>query len=71
MIRAAAVELVGSLLTPDLAGPLPPVSALNIIDRAGVDLNPLDPNKDKLRLLAYLWPDQPERLALTRAALAL
>lgn len=58
-------------LTPDLAGPLPPVSALNVIDRAGVDLNPLDPDKDKLRLLAYLWPDQPERLALTRAALAL
>ena len=39
-------------LTPDLAGPLPPFSALNIIDRAGVDLNPLDPNKYKLRPLA-------------------
>jgi hypothetical protein len=58
-------------LTPDLFGSLPPVSTLRVMDRAGVDLNPLDPNKDQLRLLAYLWPDQPERLALTRAALAL
>jgi hypothetical protein len=40
------------------------------VARAGVDLNPLDPQapEDLLRLMAYLWPDQPQRLALTRAA---
>lgn len=58
-------------LTPDLAGPLPIATKLRVLDRAGVDLNPLDPNTDQLRLLAYIWPDQPERIALTRAALAL
>jgi hypothetical protein len=43
-----------------------------IAARAGVDLNPLDPAKpeDLTRLMAYLWPDQPHRLALTRAAAA-
>jgi len=40
--------------------------------RRGADLTPLDPAdpSDVLRLCAYLWPDQPERLARTRAALA-
>ncbi len=35
-----------------------------------MDLNPLNPrdSKDLLRLTAYLWPDQPYRLDLTRAA---
>ena len=59
-------------LTPDWQGPLPPTTTPTVIARAGVDLNPLDPgNPDHaLRLQAYLWPDQPERLALTRAAIA-
>lgn len=58
------------VLHPDWDGPLPPETAPLIADRAGVDLNPLDPTApdDLLRLSAYLWPDQPERLALTRAA---
>ncbi|MGL4239007.1 DUF2332 domain-containing protein [Tabrizicola sp.] len=58
-------------LTPDWTGPLPPEAAPRVIDRAGVDLNPLDPVADRLRLLAYLWPDQPDRIARTRAALDL
>ena len=35
-----------------------------------MDLNPLDPTdaEDLLRLTAYLWPDQPQRLQNTRAA---
>ncbi|WP_300013141.1 DUF2332 family protein [uncultured Roseobacter sp.] len=59
-------------LTPDWEGPLPPRIRPIIAERAGVDLNPLDPSdpQDLLRLTAYLWPDQPERLALTRAAAA-
>ncbi len=58
-------------LTPDWTGPLPPSTRPDVTDRAGVDLNPLDPANptDALRLQAYLWPDQPHRLALTRAAI--
>ena len=60
----------GLTLTPDWTGPQPPAAATHIVDRAGVDLNPLDPRnpEDLLRLTAYLWADQPHRLALTRAA---
>lgn len=58
------------VLNPEWDGALPPETTPIIADRAGVDLNPLDPTTgdDLLRLSAYLWPDQPERLALTRAA---
>lgn len=58
------------LLRPDWTGPMPPNAAPQIADRAGVDLNPLDPTRGDhlLRLTAYLWPDQPERLTMTRAA---
>lgn len=58
------------LFTPDWDGPPPPPAKAVIADRAGVDLNPLDPSLGDhlLRLTAYLWPDQPERLSMTRAA---
>jgi hypothetical protein len=58
-------------LTPDWAGALPPQAAPQIVDRRGVDLNPLDPRTDRLRLLAYIWADQADRLARTRTALDL
>ena len=55
-------------LRPDWDGPAPPDTA-PVVERAGgVDLNPV---ADGDRLLAYLWPDQPDRIARTRAALAL
>lgn len=59
-------------LTPDWSGPLPPETRSEIARRAGVDLNPidLDDPDERLRLLAYLWPDQPERLERTIAAIA-
>lgn len=59
-------------LTPEWSGALPPASATpHVVERRGVDLNPLDPRSDSLRLRAYLWADQPHRLALTDAALSL
>jgi hypothetical protein len=60
-------------LSPDWSGAMPASELPNIIRRTGVDLSLLDPDKsdDRLRLLAYLWADQPERLALTRAAIDL
>nr|WP_275411552.1 DUF2332 family protein [Shimia biformata] len=59
-------------LSPDWTGPLPEGPASRIIERRGVDLNPLNPRSEdgRLRLMAYLWPDQVDRLARTRAAIA-
>ncbi len=59
-------------LTPDWSGSMPPETRPCVTERAGVDLNPLNPANPEhaLRLQAYLWPDQPDRLALTRAAIA-
>jgi hypothetical protein len=60
-------------LRPDWHGDLPQNSPLKIIERAGVDLNPLDASnpQDQLRLMAYIWPDQPDRLVRMRQALDL
>ncbi len=59
-------------LTPDWTGPAPRRARVIVAGRRGVDLNPLDPRDPAaaLRLKAYLWPDQPERAALTGAAIA-
>lgn len=60
-------------LAPDWTGPCPAPAALEVAERRGVDLNPLDAHEPEgaLRLMAYLWPDQADRLARTRAAIAL
>jgi hypothetical protein len=59
-------------LAPDWRGPPPPEATLRVVGRRGVDLLPIDPltAEGRLRLLAYLWPDQPHRRALTEAAIA-
>ena len=75
-LRAGPVRLgpedAALTLTPDWTGPPPPAAQLDVTDRRGVDLAPVDPADpaDRERLLAYLWPDQPERRALTEAAFA-
>jgi hypothetical protein len=58
-------------LAPDWLGPPPPTAAISVVSRAGVDLQPLDARADAERLLAYLWPDQSQRLAQLKAALAI
>ncbi|MCX7561083.1 DUF2332 family protein [Sulfitobacter sp. F26204] len=60
------------LFTPQWQGPCPPHATPVIAERAGVDLNPLDPSHPDhlLRMMAYLWADQPERIQMTRAAAA-
>lgn len=60
-------------LTPDWRGDLPPKADVTVVDRAGCDLNPLDPAQpeDRLRLLSYLWADQTERKTRTEAAIDL
>jgi hypothetical protein len=60
-------------LAPEWQGPPPPAAAPRIASRRGVDLCPIDPQSDegRLRLMAYLWPDQPGRAARTATAAAL
>ncbi len=63
----------GVQLAPDSSGRLPDGSQPRIAARRGCDRNPLsvaDP-AHAARLLAYIWPDQPERLARADAAIAI
>ncbi|MFC3163995.1 DUF2332 domain-containing protein [Ciceribacter thiooxidans] len=59
------------VLEPDWQGDAPPTADLSVLDRAGCDLNPLDPSstEDRLRLASYIWADQTDRLERTRNAL--
>ncbi len=61
------------VLRPDWTGPLPPVADIIVTERRGADLSTLDPARpeNRLRLTAYLWPDQQDRIDRTRAAMAL
>lgn len=56
-------------LEPQWMGDRPPDTRLEVAERRGVDLNPLDPRRDGERLLAYVWPDQRRRLQQLEAAL--
>jgi hypothetical protein len=60
-------------LAPEWHGRPPPLPDLRIVSRAGCDATPLDPadEGDRLRLQAYIWPDQTERLERLARALEL
>jgi len=66
--RHSPVILVGGWL-----GDAPPDSQIEVVERAGGDLAPIDPLTDdgRLRLTAYIWPDQADRLARLRGALTI
>jgi hypothetical protein len=61
------------IVRPHWQGPPPPTAPIRVLARAGVDIAPLDAGDDAVaqRLLAFIWADQPERLARTQAAIAL
>lgn len=63
----------GVRIAPEWRGPPPPEVWPEIVARAGVDRNPLDVSDRAVaeRLIAYVWPDQAERLARIEAAIAL
>lgn len=54
-------------------GRLPPAAALQIAERRGYDIAPLDATSrdGELTLLSYVWPDQPERLDRLRGAISI
>lgn len=59
------------VLRPEWTGPPPPSAPVQVVRRRGVDLTPLrvqDP-ADQERLRAYVWPDQPARVARLEGAL--
>ncbi len=74
-LARAALGPAGSavLLKPEWTGAMPPTDLPQIVARRGVDLSPIDPlsAEGRLRLLAYLWPDQTDRLRRTEGAIAL
>lgn len=65
---ASAVQL-----QPAWQGPAPPAADIMVVARRGTDINPLDVSDARVRerLMAYVWPDQPERVARAEAAIAL
>lgn len=62
------------LLSPEWRGHEPDIPAtFTVIERAGCDLNPLNPSSadDRLRQLSYIWADQKDRLERTQNALSI
>jgi hypothetical protein len=61
----------GVRIAAEWIGPPAAPMAFTIASRAGCDADPLDPRHpgSRLALRAYVWPDQPERLARLAAAL--
>lgn len=58
-------------LTPEWQGKPYELCPVEVISRAGCDLLPLDvlDEAKQKRLLSYIWPDQTERIARTKAAI--
>lgn len=59
------------IIAPDWRGVPAPSAPLTVQERAGCDLNPVEAAnpEHRLRMLSYIWADQADRLARTRAAL--
>jgi hypothetical protein len=60
-------------LRPEWRAAPPSPVPLRVADRAGVDRHPIDAGNptDALRLMSYLWPDQPDRMAMTGGAIGM
>lgn len=58
-------------LEPKWTGGLPPKVEFEVVSRHGCDLNPLfvTEDEDAAKLVSYLWPDQPGRIARVEAAI--
>jgi hypothetical protein len=61
-------------IAPNWEGPSPPLGApVRVIERLACDMAPVDLEDpaQRLRLRAYIWPDQPERLSRLESAIGL
>jgi len=60
------------VLTSGWRGQPPPDAPVEVIERTGGDRAPIDPATPhgRLTLAAYVWPDQPDRMARLRGAFA-
>lgn len=60
-------------LRPAWQGAQPPLAEVRVVARRGVDINPLDVADRQVRdrLMAFVWPEQAERVARAEAAIAL
>ncbi len=60
-------------IVPDWQGPLPPLAAARVVERAGCDRDPVDAMDaaGRRRLLSFVWADQAERKARMTAAIAI
>ncbi len=58
-------------IRPAWTGPTPPIPPARVAARAGCDRDPpsLDDPADRLRLLSFVWADQPERVIRVAAAI--
>jgi len=67
---ASPVRFVGAW--ESTGGALPELGAVDVVERAGCDRNPIDVTTEdgRLALRSYLWPDQVERRARLEAAFA-
>lgn len=67
-----AGDIVSPLqLKPEWKGPPPPSAPVQVVQRQGVDIQPMDVVRDRERLLAYIWADQKKRMEQLEIALAL
>lgn len=72
--RSWALQPSPVLIAPEWRGSTPPLDVpIHVANRAGCDLNPLNPanEDDALRLTSYIWADQQDRLERTRFALSI
>lgn len=68
---ASGDSLSAVQIKPSWTGRSLHAAPVHVVDRLGIDLNPLDVSDPVIseRLLAYIWPDQAERLARAEAAI--
>ena len=59
------------ILPTSWRGDVPPDTAIEVADRAGCDLAPIDPadRNARERLISYVWPDQRDRVERISAAI--
>jgi len=69
-LRAAGIAVT---IKPEWNGPPPPANPFNIHSVQGCDIQPIDVRDDAAanRLMAYIWPEMPERFERMEAGIAM